>query len=134
TSVDSNQLTESAIFAVTLVLIVLDVCYAGVRSLTRRPQADNFLEYLVSRVTVIALIGIAKIVEALIPNVPLVYLTCLFYSPVSVAHIIDAARKDHVPIPPPLVGALRSLKDAVDADDEELGTHATDKAGQQSEK
>lgn len=131
---DPNQLTESAVFFITALLILIDVIYAGLRTVAGRPDAENFLEYLVSRVTVIVLISVARIVETLLPNVPLVYLTCLFYSAISVAHIIDAARKDNVPIPPPLVGALRSLKDAVGgSEEEERARYAADEARKKGE-
>lgn len=107
---DSNQLSELAIWGITMILILIDLAYAGLRAWTKRPEAENFFEYLVSRGTIIVLVALARIVETLLPNVPLVYLTCLFYSAVSVAHIIGNARKDGAPIPTALTSALESLK------------------------
>lgn len=112
TAAQSNQLSELAIILIALFLVLIDICYTAARAWIHRPGADNFLEYLVSRGSVLVIIGISRVIETLLPNVPLVYLTCLFYSAVSVAHVIDSAVLDGVPIPPPLVSAVKSIRNA----------------------
>jgi len=94
---------------VCLVLILLDVIFTGVRVRMGKSKED-FANYAFSRVTVVFLMVIVWIVDQLLPTIPLLYLTSLFYSGVSVVHIIRQAREDGVEIPQSLQQRAESLE------------------------
>lgn len=109
---DSEPIALSPLVIVTLILIGIDVAYGLFRAIWGNGTAEPFGEFLTSRVTVILLLIVASFVDLLLPNIPVLYLCCLFYCAISIAHIIEGAREEGAPIPPPLANAMRTLKDA----------------------
>jgi phage-related holin len=93
-------------------LIVLDLAYAVLRHATGRNEYDPpILAYAEGKVTIIFILLVAAVIDPLIPAVPILDATSLFYIGASLANILDAAERDGAPLPPQLIAAVRSLKE-----------------------
>lgn len=96
---------------VTLLVLVLDILYAIVRWAMRHqhPGDPPLLSYLEGRVTIAFILGVAALLDTLVPDIPLLDAAAAFYLVVCGAAILDHASADGVPIPPQLAQILHSL-------------------------
>jgi len=105
---------RSTFVIASVVLILLDLAYTGIRIQMGR-STENFSNYAFSRVTVLFLMVVVWIVDQLVPTLPLLYLTSLFYSGVSVVHILRQAHEEGAEVPPSLVQRAEVLEASGDA-------------------
>jgi phage-related holin len=93
-----------------LVFIIIDMLYGGMRRVFRREEAPAY-EYLETRVTSIFILVVVWLLDHVLGGtVLLLDIASFFYIAVSVAHIIDTASEDGVPLPPQVVDAIHAMK------------------------
>jgi hypothetical protein len=103
--------------ALCVILIILDVAYLGFRTLTHSAR-EPFGAYLTQRVGILLLLLIIGLVDFLMPNIPLLYMASLFYSGVSVLHIVAQVRAEGVTdIPPSFQRRAEQLRGELTPDD-----------------
>jgi phage-related holin len=104
---------EAPLIVAAFLLTVLDLAYAVLRHATGRNTYDPpILQYAEGKVTIIFILLVAAVIDPLIPSVPILDGTALFYIAASLANILDAAERDGAPLPPQLIAVVRSLKES----------------------
>ena len=97
--------------ALCFLLIAIDVGYLGFRTLIGHDVREPFWPFVTQRVGIILLLIVTGLVDWLLPNLPLLYVACLFYSGVSLLHIITQIREEGVEeIPPEVLERAEQLR------------------------
>jgi hypothetical protein len=95
---------------VCLSLVLVDALYTGARCWTARPDAPDYPEFVMQRITMVMVMFLCGLLEPLVPTLPLLGAASIYYGLYCLRHILLGVAADGVPVPDVLLNVLRGSR------------------------